>query len=246
MHPSASLEHARHDLTLIAGHAAGDLSNPEASAAADLLSACTSCAELHRDLVAISAATRSLPRSAHSPRDFRLTTEQADRLRRRNWVGALLRPFASVRSATRPLAAAFTSVGVAGLLVATFVPGLLGGAGSAPARESAPGGALAASAAPQVPTAAKAGGQGPGAAAASSPDADSFKDAEASGMYVALGAGSSPVTGDDRTLSNGGTEDVELQNATAGPTNLLLFGSIGLVLVGLAMFGLRFAARRLR
>ena len=79
MHHSVP-DHASHDLNLIAGHAAGDLSNLDTAAAAALLSSCGACAELHRDLIAISTATRALSRAAPAPRDFRLTAEQASGL----------------------------------------------------------------------------------------------------------------------------------------------------------------------
>ena len=50
-HPNVS-EHARHDVTLIAGHAAGDLADTGRSRAGALLAACEECSELRRDLVA--------------------------------------------------------------------------------------------------------------------------------------------------------------------------------------------------
>jgi len=241
MDHSAHLDHARHDPTLIAGHAAGDLSSSDVAAAADLVSTCTSCAELHRDLLALSVATRALPRVARAPRDFRITADQAARLHHRTWVGSLLRPFASAHSVTRPLAAAFTSVGVAGLLVAMFVPGLLGGAASAPARESTQSAAMAASEAPKA---------APGAAGAPSGDGNVVNVAGDSGRYVAVGAGASPDSAGIKAAAEDSTTDLELQSTPSSPAvtnvNLLQAGSIGLLLVGLAMFGLRLAARSLR
>lgn len=262
MHHSASIDHARHDPTLIAGHAAGDLSDHDTEAAAALLAGCTACAELHRDLVSIAMATRALPRTARAPRDFALTAEQAERLRRGSWLRALLRPFGSSRSTVRPLAAAFTSLGVAGLLVATFVPGLLGSAASAPARDSAGSQAAAPSVAPEragVDAAQGQSGDGTGAAAEQTNGGTIPKVAEGSGMFVAVGAGAS-------TAADPGAEDVHLHAgegsgagadhlpatpATSSPTAAMppspvLIGSIALLVVGLAMFGLRLAARRLR
>jgi hypothetical protein len=235
MHHSARADDARHphhDVLLIARHAAGDLSNLDTAAATTLLSSCTECADLHRDLVAISAATRGLPRQAHAPRDFRITSEQATRLHRGSWLRSLLRPFASARSATRPMAAALTSAGVAGLLVATFVPVFLGGTASAPT------GAGALAAAPtQAPVAAPAGPQAgaPGAAAASV-GGDVVKDAEGSGMEIAIDDGQPTENRDDAGQ----------RLAISQPPNLLVVGSLGLLALGLALFGLRFAARRLR
>src|SRR5262245_45751741 len=133
MHPSAQSDHARHDLDLIARHAAGDLADSDLAAADRLLSTCTSCADLRRDLVAIAAAIRALPAST-STRDFRLDESQAAALRRGSWLRALLRPFAATRSGLRPMAAAFASLGVAGLLFVTVLQSL-GSPASAPAPE---------------------------------------------------------------------------------------------------------------
>lgn len=244
MHPSAQADHARHDLLLIAGHAADDLSNLDMTAAAALLASCTECAEVHRDLVAISAATRALPRTAGTPRDFQITPEQAERLQRGSWLRSILRPFASARSATRPMAAAFTATGVAGLLVAAFVPALLGGAASAPVGAGPAAGALA-PAATNAPVAAPAYPQvgQPGAVAASG-DHDYVKQAEDSGMEVAVDGGF--ISGNrDGSLTGRGTDQVERLSASASP-NLLVIGSMALLAAGLLLFGLRFAARRLR
>src|SRR6476469_1721729 len=132
MHHSIPAEHAQHDLDLIAGHAAGDLTDTERSRADAQIQSCTSCADLRRDLVAIAVATRTLPAPA-APRDFRLTPAQASRLRSGGWIRSLLRPFAAPRSTVRPMAMAFTSLGLAGLFVANILPSLFGGmAASAP------------------------------------------------------------------------------------------------------------------
>ena len=242
MHHSARADdarHAHHDVLLIAGHAAGDLSNLDTAAAAALLSSCSECAGLHRDLVAIAAAARGLPREAPAPRDFRITSEQAARLRRGSWLRSILRPFASARSATGPLAATLTSAGVAGLLVATFVPALLGGAASAPAA----GGAFA-PAPTQAPVAAPADPQAgqPGAAAASA-GGDVVKDAEGSGMEIAIDNGEQTENRDGSILSAANGDDSGQRLAGSQPPNLLVLGSLGLLAVGLALFGLRFAAR---
>jgi hypothetical protein len=243
MHHSVQADHAGHDVLLIAGHAAGDLSNLDTAAAAALLSTCIECAELHGDLIAIAAATRGLPTQAPAPRDFRITPEQATRLHRGSWLRSLLRPFASARSATRPMAAAFTSAGVVGLLVAAFVPALLGGAASAPT-----GGAGAFASAPtQAPVAAPAEPQAgqPGAAAASV-GSDVVKDAEGSGMEIAIDEGSATDNRDGATRSAANGDDSGARLASSQPPNVLVLGSLGLLALGLVLFGLRFAARRLR
>jgi hypothetical protein len=243
MHHFANPDHAQHDTTLIAGHAAGDLIATQASAASALLASCSDCTLLHRDLVAIAAATCALPRAARAPRDFRLDAEQAVRLRRGSWLRVLLRPFASAHSAARPMAAAFTSLGVAGLLVAAFVPGLIGGgAASAPTTEGR--NALEAAGAPS-PTAPGVdsvdpmfgGPQHPGSSEATDKSLDSASQAP---ILAAGGAGGG--TGDNAGEETDGAHSI----SQASPPNLLVVGSLGFLLVGLLLFGLRMAARRVR
>jgi hypothetical protein len=248
MHRSATPEHASHDTTLIAAHAAGDPGNDTAAAA--LLATCAACSELHRDLIAITAATRDLPRTARAPRDFRLTAEQAIRLRRGSWLRSLLQPFASRGSPTRALAPVFTSAGLAGILVALIVPGLLGGAASAPGRDMTAAGQQAAGA-PAPEQQERAPGAVGGAAA--SGDTNVVKagtggtptTTQDSNIEMALG-GSTPDSanggaGSDRTSA----ETPAVLAATPGP-NPLVVGSLAMLFVGLVLFGLRFAARRLR
>lgn len=246
--------HTDHDSTLIAGHAAGDLPDSERTRAQALLDTCASCAELHRDLVAIAAATRALPNLAAAPRDFRLAPEQAERLRRGSWLRAALRPFASSRSATRPLAAAFTSLGIAGVFVVTVMPGLFGGAASAPALErqgtaaGGPAGATAPVMAPgeSAPGFDQDGSSAPlfGAQASAGPDAGDPSDTKVDPVptdrneAAIAGQGGSPGT----------NEEAEVTGRLTGeaPMNPLLIGSVVLLAVGVLLFGLRLAARRIR
>jgi hypothetical protein len=269
MHHANNTEHTRHDVTLIAGHAAGDLIDSERTIAETLLATCTPCADLHRDLLAIVTATRTLPAPATANRDFRLAPEQAERLRRGSWLRAALRPFASAHSAARPMAAAFTSLGIAGLLVATVIPALLGSAASPSSeRDTLTGAAGAAGAAASAaPAAAPVIGQsgGPGAAAASDapgaaavpttnnefnaynptsprPDAASARAKDAGASSGTEG------TGGAARVEGGGSTDqsTAVPAAQAAPQNLLLIGSFGLLAAGLVLFALRFAGRRLR
>src|SRR5919112_892097 len=82
MHQLDRSDHGLHDALLIASHAAGDLTDSDRTRADALIAACAACAELRRDLVAIAATTRSAPAPTTLPRDFRLTADQAQRLRR--------------------------------------------------------------------------------------------------------------------------------------------------------------------
>ncbi len=245
MHDPARADHARHDLSLIAGHAAGDLSNLETATAAALLATCTHCAEVHHDLVAIASATRALPPATRAPRDFRLTAEQADLLRRGSWLRALLRPFASAGSATRPMARAFTSIGLAGLFVAVVLPGMLGGLGGAALAPAPAGpGSIYEGAGPGE--ASQAPAYAPAAGAPTDHRMLNYDSAQASLAVVV-------ANGDTTTSDPGGRDsdvkpgaDVESFPADSGPPNLLLLGSAALFGLGLALFALRLAARRVR
>ncbi len=254
-HPNPeTIHHESHDSTLIAGHAAGDLTDSERQRAQALMTSCAPCSDLHRDLLAIAAATQALPNLASSPRDFRLDAEQAARLRRGSWLRAALRPFASPRSATRPVAAAFTSLGVAGLFVVTVLPGMVGLAGSPAARQGEAAGAPSSSAAPAAAPGGPVSGLGndatlvpvfavdsarPDAPDDMTPEDTSVKvlATEESEGAVAAGNGSPDV---DREATDGG------RLATTSPPNPVLIGSAALLAVGIMLFGLRFAARRIR
>ena len=240
--------HPDHDLTLIAAHAANDLTQSERTRAATLIDTCGACADLHRDLIAIAAATRSLPNLATAPRDFRLSPEQASRLVRRGWLRTFLAPFGATRSAARPMAAAFTSLGLAGLLVATFLPGLMGSAASAPTNESRDQSAIGAG-----PTSAPAATSAPvapeGAGGQPAPNATTSADYEfgAKDGNTATGAPAIAVTGGNPTAAPHEAIDAGGRvNDSTITTNPLLIGSLALLALGLLLFGLRFASRRLR
>jgi len=119
--------HARHDGLLIASTVDRRLATPSTLAQA-LLTACTECARLHDDLLALAAA---LP-SAATPRrtrDYTLSAADAERLRPRGLTRWLRYIGSSRDTLTRPLAIGFTTLGLAGLLVTT-VPGALPGGGA--------------------------------------------------------------------------------------------------------------------
>ncbi len=227
--------HQDHDSLLIAAHAAGDLAGPDKARAMALLETCEPCATIHADLVAIAAATRSLPPLATAPRDFRLSPEQAASLRRGNWLRTILAPLSGARSGARPIAAALTTLGVAGLLVASLLPGMIGaGASSAPQRETGKAG----QAVDAVATAARAAA--PGATAAVGPDAafggtGSENASDAPGIAIAGGATKAPTA-----VINPSSEE-----RATNPPSPLFVGSLALLAVGLLLFGLRFAGRRL-
>jgi hypothetical protein len=122
--------HDTHDRLLVAAAAAGDLAGPELARAEARLGTCPDCRVLHAELFAIAAATRHLPAPVRPPAmDFRITADRAVELARGGLWRRLLRPFGRSGSpAIRPLAAAFTTLGLAGLLFATLPNLSLGGA----------------------------------------------------------------------------------------------------------------------
>lgn len=119
------LGHAAHDPLLVASAvgATGDIDWPRT---------CPPCSELFRDLLALRAAVPSAtipPR----PRDFGLTATEAARLRP-GWIRRAFHGIGGTRDiVTRPLAASFLGLGMAGLIVG-MVPG------SMPAPSGAAGG----------------------------------------------------------------------------------------------------------
>jgi hypothetical protein len=125
--------HDRHDPLLVAALAAGDLAATDRDHATSLIGSCPDCAILHDDLVAIARATASVPPPiANRPRDFRLSPEQAARLRPAGWR-RLAAAFAGPRLAfARPLGIGLTTIGLAGLLLGNLTLGF-GSAASAPA-----------------------------------------------------------------------------------------------------------------
>lgn len=229
--------HPDHDSLLIAAHAAGDLAGRDLAITQALLETCEPCATLHADLVAIAAATRSLPALATAPRDFCLSAEQAASLRRGSWLRAILAPLSGARSGARPIAAAFTTLGVAGLLVASLLPGMLGaGASAGPTRQAGQAVDAAATAAP----AAAPGVAAPGATAGLGPDAvfggkGAENASEAPAIAIAGGATNAPTAAIDASTNT----------TPSNPPSPLFIGSLALLAVGLLLFGLRFAGRRL-
>ena len=245
-----NLEHSTHDLDLIAADAAGDVTPAEQPIAEAQLASCTQCRALKGDLVALARATHELPAPFARTRDFQIDPARAQRLRRGSWLRNLLRPFGATGSPVRPLAAAFTTLGLAGILVAGALPGLLGGNGATERDSSGAGttSALAATSAPAeapgVAQAPNAGKSTPGAGdsgAASSPGAPNATDlrAVASAGAVAMGGGA------QGSFAGESSNPLVVTPAPAAP-NPILLGSIALLGVGLVLFGLRYAGRRVR
>ncbi|HEX5148718.1 MAG TPA: hypothetical protein VFW02_06530, partial [Candidatus Limnocylindrales bacterium] len=206
-------------------------------------------------------ATRAMPIPSR-PRDFMLTRADADRLRVRGWRRVLAAIGSSRDVFSRPLAVGLTTLGLAGLLVATIpgaLPGLTGGSASAPvaqdAARNAAGNAPAASpefltqasapasAAPASgPVIAAAPSAAPSEAALPAPAASA---ADASPEVLVEGGETGSVAGepDDR-----GAFDAYLKSLgdePGGPSPMMVLAAL-LLVTGLGLFGLRWTARRLR
>ena len=260
--------HRDHDRLLISAHASGDLSGRDLAAADALLATCGECRALHADLRALAAATRDLPPPARvGNRDFRIPPERAAVLVRGGLWRRLLRPFGRQGGASRPLAMAFTTLGVAGLLLASL-----------PTLQLAPGGASRATApeftnaAPEVTNERDAAqatavlesappfdtsggaeyqptdeGSGAGARPTALPVAESAgagAGASPQPPGESVGAGGDPKaqpTGD----STGGEELAIAADGPSGPSPLVLL-SVAFLAAGLGLGILRVAALRLR
>jgi hypothetical protein len=252
--------HPTHDRLLIATLVDRSPTDADRALAEAQLAACADCRLLYDDLVALSSATRSM-RIPARPRDFTLTDADAERLRVRGWR-RLLGAIGSPRDAfTRPLALGLTTLGIAGLLVATL-PDVLpsGGATSLEAAAGAADTSTAQEANPElrtdigdVPPAAAASGPAAAAAAPSAPasqaplPAPTTESAEGSAAPDVLfeGGDASPVAGepDDRGALDAYRNSISAPTG-GGPSPMLVVAGL-LVLAGLGLFGLRWAARRL-
>jgi hypothetical protein len=230
--------HAAHDLTNVAALAAraDDLDEKTAAAARLQVAECTACADLLGDLVTIQTALPATSTPTR-PRDFRLTPADAARLDRTGWR-RFLGFFGSARdSFSRPLAIGFTTLGLAGLLVATvptFSMGAGGAAQSATERSAVENAVPAASAAPSAAASAEA------------------YSTEQTGMEAPAGAGGAePVATADGGVFSGAEPgvtdiagDLAIRDDASGLSVLFVLAGV-LLIAGLGLFGLRWSARRL-
>lgn len=235
--PTPTPDHAAHDRTLIAASATRDpgLSPAERAQADALRAGCPDCARLHDDLVALATALPATATPAR-PRDFVLTPADAARLRRGGLRGWLARIGTAQDVLTRPLAIGFTTLGLAGLLVAT-APTLLPGAGGASGGASQPTGgepSAAAAAASGAPSETQA------LAMSAPPEASPVDDGE-----VFNGADSSDglrATTPPGEVADPTVEAAIRDDASGLSVVLVLAGSM--LIVGLGLFALRWSARR--
>lgn len=223
--PSAS-PHASHDTMVVAALAARapELSDPELERGRELIATCSGCADLLADLVSLQTAlpTTSTP---VRPRDLRLTADDAARLHRSGWR-RVLGFFGSARDGvSRPLAVGLTTLGLAGLLVASLPSMFMaGGAASAPSPVDAGFGQAAAPAAESYQT------DGASAAASGAPEEEVFSGGEPEQVEA------------ERDIA--GADDPAISVEGTGPPMLSVVAGL-LLIAGLGLFVLRWSARRL-
>ncbi len=264
---NAPTAHAGHDLGIVAALAAraADLDDKDSAVARAQVASCTACADALADLVAFQA-TLPVTATPRRPRDFRLRPEDAQRLGQRGWR-RFLGYFGSSRDGfSRPLAIGLTTLGLAGILLASIPSTMFmgGSAGAAPANEAAAPiqqaapapatstgtdrttlGAVAPSAA--LPSAAASA---PTEVAAARPSASTEAGGAAPSTSTAAAGGSSDVqvfTGgnpDEVTPDVTGGSELALRDDASGFSVLLVVGGV-LLIAGLGLFALRWSARRL-
>jgi len=240
--PAGPANHAAHDPTWMAALASreSDLSPAERSRAQTALESCGPCADLFADLVAISAAIPSAAIPAR-PRDFTLTPADAARLQPHG-LRRLFKAMGSARDGiTFPLAMGLTTMGIAGLLLATIPTAFSGAGGATSDTLSAVGEAVPmpapASAAPAASAAA--------APAAQATDLDRFGSVPTSETTE----GGEVFTGDDgdgaleARLDAAATLQAIRDDATG--RSAILVAAVTLLIAGLGLFLLRWSARRL-
>jgi hypothetical protein len=248
--PALGSPHADHDLSLIASAIDRDADRDLLAAADAQVAGCSDCADLLADLRAISAGLRELPKAVAVSRDFTISAEQARRLRRgaiwRRW----LRPFASPGAPSlRPLATVLATLGLAGLLLTSGLPGFIGSAGGGLFNAFSTIGA-AVPAQPEGQTSDKSAPTSP----AAQPGSLNYRASEPplraitspapqtqASPQAALGPAAAPTDQRGSRLTADNSSGVA--EPAASPSALAVI-SVVLVVVGIGLFVLRFVARR--
>jgi hypothetical protein len=233
-----------------------DLAPSERTRAQGALESCGACADLFADLVAVSAAIPSAAIPAR-PREYTLTAADAARLRPRGlrrWLSTI----GSARDGvTFPLALGLTTMGIAGLLLATvpaIIPIGMGGAATsqvlstvgnavppvpeaaapAPAASAAPAEAAAASALPS------SGASRDQSAVTPPPDSEPTGQ----GQVFSGDDGDTAGAGGPRQGASDLTAESTVRGDLTGLSALAVVAGL-LLITGLALFALRWTSRRL-
>jgi hypothetical protein len=236
--PRSGADHRTHDLVAIAAGAAGDLTGVEAAEVDRLVETCAACASLHADLAAIARATRTLPATATAPRDFRLTAIQAGRLRRGTPWRRVVRSLLGSRGIGRPLATAFTTLGLVGLLIASQPLDLRFASfgGSAADRNVTT---------QNGPTSGPTSVPGPNASAGDD-SLQPVRNGNSEGVYSGGSTGAPSTSGQPKSNDGAGSVSPSDDGGRLGATPpVLIVVSTGLLGLGLGLFALRRFGRRL-
>jgi hypothetical protein len=121
--PQATADHARHDALFVVRLLDADLSSSEEERARHLVDSCDQCALLLSQVTAIARATATSLPTTRRTRDFRLTDEDAARLRRSTLAAWLDRLGRRPTLVLQPLAGALVVVGL--LMAVVSAPGIL-------------------------------------------------------------------------------------------------------------------------
>jgi hypothetical protein len=193
-------EHNKHDRVLVARYAAGDAYASETDDAKRLVDNCHECAALAADIKLISARTSQLP-AINRPRDYRISPEQAGKLRG-SWFDRLMRGLSNPGFAVvRPLAGAALAIGFALVVIGALpISNLAGGA----VPEANPGFTNQAAHATSVPPATNAQSQ----VRPLSPTEPTVVDNSGGGSAGAPGSPPPPEVGGPPTMLPGAAVDV--------------------------------------
>ena len=212
---SAAARHALHDEEVVAAFAVDGDASDDPARGRQLIERCTTCRDLHADIVAINAVVRAagtaeaVGAARPAPRDFRLTASDAVRLRGGNGLQRAAARFKDgIAAFGRPVGAGLATFGVVGLLVGTMSLGALGGAPAAM---------------PIDGTGAPAPGATPELGAVNQPDESQPTDKSNEGPQP---------SSERQVFTTSGTDDG--QSAASGPS-LLFAGSITLLVAGAAL-----------
>jgi hypothetical protein len=247
------LPHVRpdHDETLVVRLAAEDLAARELEVVRAQVADCPACAELLADLLSIAAATARLP-GPQRTRDFRLTEDDAARLRPAGWRGLLARLGSPGFAFVKPLAGGLAALGVAGLILASLPSAFMSSsAGSIPNAfsDSGTGGAAPSQGAPAPAFGPDSSGDG-----RMTTSAPLTAPGASGGVGVASEGGPKSGSGAPEaaavpTASDDGTPDdlsfARDRVAAAEPPSPLLVLSVILLAAGIVLGGLRLIGRRL-
>lgn len=227
---SAAARHALHDEEVVAAFAVDGDASDDPARARTLIERCTTCRDLHADMVAIGAVVRTVGTAEAvgavraAPRDFRLTASDAVRLRGGNPLQRVAaRLVDGIAAFGRPVGAGLATFGVVGLLVGTMSLGALGGSPAAMPIEGTGGAVPGATAAPAATSELGAVNQ---------PEASPATDKSIQ----------SPDPSDGRVFSTTAGSD-DGQRDSSG-TSLLFAGSITLLVAGAALLLAGWSRRR--